>query len=95
MSRRLSPPERALPEQTFLPSILKTGRLLLVCGVGKRKMTDEGKSFTERFEDEYPDTDLYCYFGAIRRPFDDGVIQSLRVRKNKEKYNDFHDHFRW
>ncbi len=47
-------------------------------------MTDNGKSFNDKFEQEYPDTDLYCYFGPIHRPFDDKVIKNLRERKKKK-----------
>ena len=46
-------------------------------------MTETQKSFDEKFEQEYPDTDLYCYFGPIYRPFDDEVIKDLRKRKKK------------
>ena len=42
------------------------------------------KTFDDKFEEEYPDTDLYCYFGPILRAFDDEVISDLRQRKKKK-----------
>lgn len=47
-------------------------------------MTDDEKSFEENFEEEYPNTDLYFYFGTIRRPFDDYLIEQVIERKKKK-----------
>ena len=38
----------------------------------------------EKFDKEYPETDLYCYFGPIVRPSDDNVIREMRERKKKK-----------
>ena len=47
-------------------------------------MTDEKKSAKELFVEEYPDTDLYLYFGSIRRPYDDYMIDEIINRKKKK-----------
>ena len=44
-------------------------------------MTTDIGTLIEGFQKEYPETDLYCYFGSIRRPFDDYVIEEIRTRQ--------------
>jgi hypothetical protein len=39
------------------------------------------------FAKDYPDTELYVYFGPIRRPYDDDVIESFGKRAGKLRKN--------
>jgi len=42
------------------------------------------RSSVHRTELGYPDTDLYCYFGTIRRTADDDVIGEIRNRRKRK-----------
>jgi hypothetical protein len=45
------------------------------------------KNFDEHIVDfnaEYPDTDLFAYFGPIRRPFDDEFIEAFERRRKRK-----------
>lgn len=46
------------------------------------------KTWDERvadFERDYPDTDLYLYFGRIRRPFEDEFVADFDSRKRRRQ----------